>query len=75
MMSAEIYKNFLNDVINEISNKYQNNTFEEDSDLQKGYDFAIYEVMSLLVEQSEAFGLNKEELGLGHLDAEKAYLF
>ncbi len=73
-MNTEIYQNFLKDVIDEISSKYQNNTFKEESDLQKGYNFAIYEVISLLIQQSEAFGLDKKEIGLDNIDAERDYL-
>lgn len=73
-MNPETYKNFLKDLINEIYDKYQNNTFPKDSDLQKGYDFAIYEIMSLIIEQSEAFGVEKEEIGLEGIDAERDFL-
>ncbi|QEY26137.1 hypothetical protein [Neisseria zalophi] len=73
-MNSDVYKNFLKDVVFEIFNKYENDMFAADSDMQKGYNFAIYEIISLLIEQSEVFGLNKEKIGLKDIDAERDYL-
>ena len=73
-MDSETYENFLQDVVHEICSKYQNKIFETEPDMQKGYNFAIYEIMSLLIEQSETFRLDKEKIGLKGIDAERDFL-
>lgn len=40
-----------------------------------GYDFAIYEIISLLVQQSELDGIDKEEIGLQNINPERDFLF
>ncbi|HFC8519086.1 hypothetical protein [Neisseria weaveri] len=71
-MTNESYKNFLIDLVYEISNK--ENVFEQDTDLYKGYNFAIYEIMSLMVEQCENFGISLDEIGLENICLENKYL-
>ncbi len=44
------------------------------SDYEKGRHFAFYEVISLLVQQADAFGVDRETLGLGHIDPERDLL-
>lgn len=73
-MNNELYKNFLTDFISELINK--ENGFEKNSDLYKGYNFAMYEVISLLLEQSSAFGIDENEVGLDKIShgLEQRYL-
>lgn len=72
-MSNETYKNFLVDVIKEILEK-KVTISEEHENFDKGYNYAIYEVVSLLVQQSEIFGIDKKEIGLDGINPEIDYL-
>lgn len=44
------------------------------SDYDKGRHFALYEVMSLLIQQVEAFGIDRAAIGLEHVDPERDLL-
>lgn len=44
------------------------------SDYDKGRHFALYEVVSLLVQQADAFGIDRAEIGLGTFDPERDLL-
>ncbi|GAB3051220.1 hypothetical protein GCM10027155_16650 [Acinetobacter apis] len=72
-MNNDTYKNFLSDVIQEILEKKLPVSNETES-FDKGYNFAIYEIVSLLVQQSENFGIDKKEIGLGDIQPEINYL-
>ncbi|WEV50172.1 hypothetical protein OZX61_12255 (plasmid) [Acinetobacter sp. ESL0695] len=72
-MSNETYKNFLADVIKEILEK-KIIISDEYENFNKGYNYALYEVVSLLVQQSENFGIDKKEIGLDGINPEMDYL-
>jgi hypothetical protein len=44
------------------------------SDYDKGRHFALYEVISLLVQQADAFGIDRTAIGLGRVDPERDLL-
>jgi len=44
------------------------------SDYDKGRHFALYEVVSLLTQQAEAFGMDRAEIGLADVDPERDLL-
>lgn len=44
------------------------------SDYDKGRHFALYEVMSLLVQQADAFGIDRTAIGLERVDPERDLL-
>lgn len=71
-MNDDVYKNFITDLIYEIQNK--DNIFEKDTDLYKGYNFALYDILSLIKTQSEAFGINAQEISLNQINLEAKYL-
>ena len=71
-MNDNLYKNFVADLIYEIQNK--DNIFEKDTDLYKGYNFALYDILSLIKMQSEAFGINAQEISLNQINLEAKYL-
>lgn len=71
-MNDNLYKNFVTDLIYEIQNK--DNIFEKDTDLYKGYNFALYDILSLIKMQSEAFGINAQEISLNQINLEAKYL-
>ncbi len=69
------YKNFLREIIQEIILKSDNHVFDDSPNERMGYDFAIYEIISLLVQQSELDGIDKEEIGLQNINPERDFLF
>ena len=44
------------------------------ADYDKGRHFALYEVLSLLVQQADAFGIDRSAIGLAHVDPERDLL-
>ena len=44
------------------------------ADYDKGQHFAFYEVISLLVQQADAFGIDRASIGLEGIDAERDVL-
>lgn len=44
------------------------------SDYDKGRHFAFYEVVSLLADQAQAFGIDRAVIGLGDIDVERDLL-
>lgn len=44
------------------------------SDYERGRHFAFYEVISLLVQQTDAFGIDRAAIGLGQVDPERDLL-
>jgi hypothetical protein len=44
------------------------------SDYDKGRHFALYEVVSLLVQQADAFGIDRAVIGLAGIDPERDIL-
>lgn len=72
-MNIDSYKNFVIDLVFEIKNK--ENIFEKDTDLYKGYNFALYDILSLIIAQSENFDLDLQEIGLNEINIEEDYLF
>lgn len=44
------------------------------SDYDKGRHFALYEVISLLTQQADAFGIDRATIGLGAVDPERDLL-
>jgi hypothetical protein len=44
------------------------------SEYAKGRHFALYEVISLIVEQADAFGVKRAEIGLTNFDPERDLL-
>lgn len=71
-MTNESYRNLLIDLVYEI--RHKENVFEQDTDLYKGYNFAIYEVMSLIIEQCGNFGISLDDVGLENVSLEDKYL-
>ena len=72
--NEQAYKLFLVDVVSEILEKANEAKEAESSDFQKGYSYALYEIISLLIQQSDSFNLNKEDFGLNDIDPESDYL-
>ncbi len=44
------------------------------SEYDKGRHFALYEVVSLLAQQADAFGIDRAEIGLAGVDPERDLL-
>jgi hypothetical protein len=44
------------------------------SDYDKGRHFALYEVISLLAQQADAFGVDRKTIGLADVDPERDLL-
>lgn len=44
------------------------------ADYDKGRHFALYEVLSLLIQQADAFGIDRATLGLEQVDPERDLL-
>jgi hypothetical protein len=44
------------------------------SDYDKGRQFALYEIVSLLIQQADAFGIDREAIGLTGIDLERDLL-
>lgn len=44
------------------------------ADYDKGRHFALYEVLSLLIQQADAFGIDRAALGLVQVDPERDLL-
>lgn len=65
------------DVSHELLNRARSAKVEaetSESDYDKGRHFALYEVISLLVQQADAFGIDRAMLGLAHVDPERDIL-
>ena len=73
-MTTESYKNLLNDVISELLAKKISQNLAKIDEFSKGYNFAIYEIVSLLIEQSENFNIDKHEIGLKNINPETYFL-
>lgn len=73
-MSEEQYKNFLKDVVTEILNKKDSYKQKEDDDFSKGYNFAIYDIVSLLITESQTFNIDKREIALEGINPERDFL-
>ena len=44
------------------------------SDYDKGRQYALYEIISLMIQQADAFGIDKATLGLADVDPERDLL-
>jgi hypothetical protein len=64
----------ISDVIRELIDKAKAAKAEaakSGSDYDKGRHFALYEVVSLLTQQADAFGIDRTAIGLAGADAER----
>lgn len=74
-MSADVY-NFLSDLVVLLREKAAEAKDEAriGSDYEKGRHFAYYEVLSLIQQQSQAFGIKMEDIGMAGFDPDKDIL-
>lgn len=76
-METSTVQRMLSDVATELIEKAKAakaDAEQSGSDYDKGRHFALYEVISLLTQQAEAFGVDQREIGLGGIDAERDLL-
>lgn len=67
----------IGDVSRELMDKAKSAKAEAErsgSDYDKGRHFALYEVISLLTQQADAFGVDRAAIGLAGVDAERDLL-
>lgn len=72
MTNAE--NNYLHDLGREIvslAKRIQTESQSTEDQFQRGRCFAIYEVLSLMKQQAETFGITTSEIGLEEFDIEK----
>lgn len=76
-MSAEAARLMLIDVSRELLERARAaraGAERSESDYDKGRHFALYEVLSLLSQQADAFGIDRTTIGLGGVDPERDLL-
>lgn len=76
-MGAESASHLLADLSRELlemANAVKADAARSRSDYDRGRQFAYYEVISLLVQQADAFGVDRAALGLEHIDPERDLL-
>ena len=70
------YKFFLQDICVHLQEKALNSLEIENPDHFKlGYNMAMYEVISLIQQQAEVFGISNKEIALNSLDPERDLLY
>ena len=77
MANSNTAENLLHDVTVELVAKAKEAKLAADSsgsDFDKGRQLALYEVVSLLIQQAVAFGLPLERIGAGGFDADRELL-
>ena len=76
-METETVQLMLNDVVRELLDKARaakTAATQSGTDYDKGRLYAYYEVVSLLSQQAEAFGLDVAAIGLSRIDPERDLL-
>lgn len=72
-MGTESASLFLLDVSRELlarAKDAKSNAISSDSEYDRGRQFAFYEVISLLAQQADSFGIDRACIGLDSVDAE-----
>lgn len=65
---------YLADLGKNIKDKANEAKNSDNSEYDLGYKMALYEVISLMVQQAEVFDINLEDIGLEGVDPERDYL-
>ena len=76
-MQMEPARLMLSDVSKELMERAKNaqaDAAQSVSDYDKGRHFALYEVISLLIQQADAFGIDRASIGLEGVDADRDLL-
>ena len=76
-MDHETIRLMISDVARELLDKAKAagaEAAQSGSDYDKGRHFALYEVVSLLTQQADAFGIDRAAVGLAGVDAERDLL-
>ena len=76
-MSSESIRLMICDVSRELierSTAFKDAALKSSSDYDKARQFALYEVVSLLVQQADAFGVDRAVIGLADIDPERDIL-
>lgn len=69
------YQFFLHDICTHLLEKALNSSKTDNpDDFELGYNMAMYEVISLIQQQAEVFGISNEEIALGDLNSERDLL-
>lgn len=79
MNETNVYQYFTQDLISHILELAQSNQQSlqiiQKSEFDAGYNFAMYEVISLIFSQAKLFQLDLKELGLNNIHPEQDLLF
>lgn len=75
MSNTNAYSYFTQDLIHHILDLAQSNQLAQPSPFNDGYNFALYDVMSLIISQAKVFQIDLAELGLANIQAERDTLF
>lgn len=76
-MASNSIELMINDVSRELIEKARTAKSEaarSGSDYDKGRHFALYEVISLMTQQADAFGIDRAAIGLAGVDADRDLL-
>jgi hypothetical protein len=76
-MDSESIRHMITDVSRELLDKARHakdTASKSGSDYDKGRHFALYEVVSLLAHQADAFGVDRAAIGLAGIDPERDIL-
>lgn len=65
---------YLADLGKNIKGKANEAKNSDNNEYDLGYKMALYEVISLMVQQAEVFDINLEDIGLEGVDPERDYL-
>ena len=69
-MAADVYQNYLLDLSTLLRNQYAERSPQPD-DFERGYRMALMSVLSLMIQQADAFGIDRASIGLGGFDPER----
>jgi hypothetical protein len=70
VMSADVYQNYLLDLSTLLRDQYADRSRQVD-DFERGYRMALMSVLSLMIQQADAFRIDRASIGLGGLDPER----
>ena len=69
-MSADIYQNYLIDLATLLREQYVDRSRQND-DFERGHRTALMSVLSLMIQQADAFGIERASIGLADFDPER----